>query len=93
MVEPPVLRDKEREGYAIRYAAGFEDIVMVLSGMSTIEQMEENIKVMKDFEPLNNEEFALLDKAVEMVLNNELRDGKTQAAVLKVKLLRDKGLW
>ena len=34
-----------------------------------------------------------LEKAVEMVLSNELRDGKTQAAVLKVKLLRDKGLW
>ena len=40
-----------------------------------------------------NVERIPLDKAVEMVLNNELRDGKTQAAVLKVKLLRDKGLW
>lgn len=34
-----------------------------------------------------------LEKAVEMVMNNEIKDGKTQAAVLKVKLLRDKGLW
>lgn len=34
-----------------------------------------------------------LEKAVEMVMNNEITDGKTQAAVLKVKLLRDKGLW
>ncbi len=40
-----------------------------------------------------NVERIPLDKAVEMVLNNELRDGKTQAAVLKVKMLRDKGLW
>jgi len=34
-----------------------------------------------------------LDKAVEMVLNNEIRDGKTQALVLKIKMLRDKGQW
>ena len=40
-----------------------------------------------------NVEKIPLDKAVEMVLNNELRDGKTQAAVLKVKMLHDKGLW
>lgn len=40
-----------------------------------------------------NVEKIPLEKAVEMVLNNEIRDGKTQAAVLKVKGLRDKGLW
>ena len=34
-----------------------------------------------------------LDKAVEMVLNNEIRDSKTQTLVLKVKMLHDKGLW
>lgn len=34
-----------------------------------------------------------LDKAVEMVLNNEIRDGKTQALVLKIKMLHEKGQW
>lgn len=53
--------------YAVRYAASFEGIFMVLSGMSSIEQLEENIAFMKDFEPLNEEEFALLDKAVEII--------------------------
>lgn len=32
-----------------------------------------------------------LEKAVEMVMNNEIRDGKTQAAVLKVAQLRRRG--
>ncbi len=32
-----------------------------------------------------------LPKAVEMVMNGQLRDAKTQAAILKVKCLRDKG--
>ena len=32
-----------------------------------------------------------LEKAVEMVMNNEIRDGKTQTAVLKVAQKRRKG--
>ena len=40
-----------------------------------------------------NVERIPLDKAVEMVMNNEIKDGKSQAAVLKVKMLKDKGQW
>lgn len=43
--------------YAIRYAASFHQVFMVLSGMSNIEQMEDNISFMKDFEPLSEAEF------------------------------------
>ena len=39
--------------YAIRFAAGFEGIRMVLSGMSDMAQMEDNISYMKDFQPLS----------------------------------------
>ncbi|MFV0465568.1 MAG: aldo/keto reductase [Lachnospiraceae bacterium] len=49
--------------YAIRYAAGFEGVMMVLSGMSNMEQMEDNISYMKDFKPLNEQEM----KAVQTV--------------------------
>ncbi|WP_130837167.1 aldo/keto reductase [Lachnoclostridium sp. Marseille-P6806] len=44
--------------YAIRFAAGFGGIRVVLSGMSTPEQMEDNISYMKDFRPLNERELA-----------------------------------
>lgn len=44
--------------YAIRYAASFSQVFMVLSGMSTTEQVEDNISYMKDFVPLSEAEFA-----------------------------------
>lgn len=44
-------------GYAIRFAAGFEGMMMVLSGMSNMEQMEDNISFMEKFQPLSQEEL------------------------------------
>lgn len=42
--------------YAIRFAAGFEGMLMVLSGVSNMEQMKDNISFMKEFHPLTDEE-------------------------------------
>ena len=47
--------------YAIRYAAGFEGIVMVLSGMSNMEQMDDNLSYMTDFQPLSEREHGIID--------------------------------
>lgn len=48
--------------YAIRFAAGFPGILMVLSGMSNLEQMRDNISFMQDFKPLNEAEMAAVRK-------------------------------
>lgn len=48
--------------YAIRFAAGFEGIMMVLSGMSSLEQMQDNISFMKDFKPLTDIEMEAVGK-------------------------------
>lgn len=58
---------KSSASYAVRYAASFDGIFMVLSGMSNLAQLEENISFMKDFEPLSEEEFAAIDKVVEIL--------------------------
>ena len=56
--------------YAIRYAASFEGVEMVLSGMSTIEQMEDNLSYMKDFRPLEERELAAIEQ-VRQILKAE----------------------
>lgn len=52
--------------YAIRFAAGFEGIDMVLSGMSSYEQMVDNIGYMKEFQPLNDNEMEAVRKVQEI---------------------------
>ena len=56
------LMENSPVNYAIRFAAGFEDIAVVLSGMSDMDQLSENVSFMKDFEPLNDREQEMLKK-------------------------------
>lgn len=35
--------------YALRFAAGFDEMMMALSGMSDMAQMQDNLSFMKDF--------------------------------------------
>lgn len=52
--------------YAIRFAAGFPGMMMVLSGMSNMEQMKDNLSYMRDFKPLNEIELAAVNKVQEI---------------------------
>jgi predicted aldo/keto reductase-like oxidoreductase len=53
--------------WAIRFAASHEGVMAVLSGMNSMEQMEDNINFMKDFVPMNNEELEITAKAAEII--------------------------
>lgn len=55
--------------WAVRYAASLDGLVTVLSGMSNLEQMEDNLSYMADFKPLSEEERKVVGKVVD-VLNN-----------------------
>lgn len=52
--------------YAIRFAAGFDGIRMVLSGMSNLDQMKDNISYMEDFVPLNDAEQEAVRKVTDV---------------------------
>ena len=49
--------------WALRFAAGLENVHAVLSGMSNLAQMEDNLKTMSPFTPLSEAEMALIHQA------------------------------
>ena len=57
--------DASVASWAVRYCAGLDNIVTVLSGMSTQAQMDDNVSYMENFKPLSEEESATLNKAID----------------------------
>lgn len=53
--------------WAVRYCASLPNVYMVLSGMSTPEQVEDNTGYMQDFVPLNADEQAIVARAGELI--------------------------
>jgi len=53
--------------WAIRFAASAPAVDRVMSGMSTIEQVADNIKTMRAFKPLNEEELTICKQVAEII--------------------------
>lgn len=66
-----ILKEKNPDlsvaSWAIRFAASPENVMMVLSGMGTMEQMQDNLSYMKEFKPLDEVEMEALMKATQVI--------------------------
>ena len=60
-----------RASYAIRFAASFPNVVMVLSGMGSMEMMNDNISFMKDFKPLDEKEMEAVKRVASIYHGEE----------------------
>lgn len=60
------LNGGSNASYALRFAAGFENMMMVLSGMSTLEQLQENVGFMAEPQPLSAEELEAVNRVREV---------------------------
>ncbi len=58
------LRGGSNASYAIRFAASFPSVSVVLSGMSDTDQMSDNVSFMKDFRPLDEKELEAVGRVL-----------------------------
>ena len=58
--------------YALRFAAGFPGMLMVLSGMSNMQQMQDNLSFMQDFRPLDERELAAVGQVQKIFRSKHL---------------------
>lgn len=53
--------------WAIRWVESLPQVAVVLSGMSDLQQLEDNVATMTNFEPMNEQELAAIDRVVEEI--------------------------
>ena len=66
------LNGGSNASYAIRFAASFPQVMMVLSGMSDMQQMNDNISYMKEVQPLSEQEHEVLRQVCDILVAQNL---------------------
>jgi predicted aldo/keto reductase-like oxidoreductase len=63
--------NRSTASWALRFVATHPDVVTVLSGMSTLDQVVDNINTMSDFKPLSQADESLVFKARDVFLHKQ----------------------
>ena len=59
--------DRSVVSWAMRFVANLDDVCVVLTGASNLEQLENNIQEIKDADPLNDEELEIIEEVSEII--------------------------
>ena len=62
--------DRSVVSWAMRFVSNLDDVCVVLTGASSLEQLENNIFEFNNADPLNDEEFAILEEVSEIINSN-----------------------
>lgn len=62
--------------YALRWVASLPNVKVVLSGMTTMDQVTDNLKTFGDFQPMSEKELATVNEVVD-ILNSRVQNGCT----------------
>ena len=62
--------DRSVVSWAMRFVANIEDVEIVLTGASNLEQLESNIREFNDADPLNDEEMEIISQVSEIINSN-----------------------
>lgn len=62
---------KSTASWAIKFAASFDNVLTILSGMNSNEQMLDNLSTLTDFVPMDDIEFRLCENVASILNNND----------------------
>lgn len=64
--------DEDIPAWAFRFLQAIPEVKMTLSGMSTMQQLKNNIDTFSEFKPLNDEEFELVIRMADERINSNI---------------------
>ncbi|MGN0168378.1 MAG: aldo/keto reductase [Acetatifactor sp.] len=68
--------DASVASFALRWVGSLPNVKVILSGMSTMEQVEDNLKTFSEFRPLSEKERQTIDEVVALI-NSRIQNGCT----------------
>lgn len=64
--------EKSIASWAIRFVASFDNVMTILSGMNSTEQMYDNLASLTDFTPLNDNQMKVCANAASLINNKQI---------------------
>ncbi len=64
--------DKSIASWAIRFVASHDNVLTILSGMNSLEQMQDNLNTLTDFKPFTETEFKVCENAAALINKSDI---------------------